>query len=52
MADGCAVLASALSSNQSQLKALDLRGNKLTESGVKLLLDLLDDPQSKLEELE
>uniref|UniRef100_A0A672K1E7 NACHT domain-containing protein n=1 Tax=Sinocyclocheilus grahami TaxID=75366 RepID=A0A672K1E7_SINGR len=51
-ADGCAALASALSSNQTQLKALDLRGNKLTDSGVKLLSHLLEDPQSKLEKFE
>ncbi|KAK2867598.1 hypothetical protein Q8A67_025715 [Cirrhinus molitorella] len=51
-ADGCAVLASAISHNRSQLKALDLRGNKLKDSGVKPLSDLLEDPLSKLEELE
>ncbi|XDV52520.1 hypothetical protein PO909_021244 [Leuciscus waleckii] len=50
-AQGCAVLASALSSNQSQLKSLDLRGNKLSESGVKLLSDLQKNPHSKLKEL-
>ncbi|XP_016388168.1 NACHT, LRR and PYD domains-containing protein 3-like [Sinocyclocheilus rhinocerous] len=52
MANGCAVLASALRSNQTQLKALDLRGNRLTDSGVKPLSHLLEDPQSKSEELE
>ncbi|XP_043084000.1 NACHT, LRR and PYD domains-containing protein 12-like [Puntigrus tetrazona] len=51
-ADGCAVLASALNSNQTQLKALDLRGNKLRDTGVKLLSVLIEDPQSKLEEFE
>ncbi|XP_067292516.1 NACHT, LRR and PYD domains-containing protein 12-like [Pseudorasbora parva] len=51
-AQGCTVLASALSSNQSQLKALDLRGNNLSDSGVKPLSDLLKDPHCKLKELE
>ncbi|XP_051740887.1 NACHT, LRR and PYD domains-containing protein 3-like isoform X5 [Ctenopharyngodon idella] len=50
-AQGCAVLASALSSKQSQLKTLDLRGNKLSDSGVKSLSELVEDPHCELEEL-
>ncbi|XP_050984019.1 NACHT, LRR and PYD domains-containing protein 3 isoform X5 [Labeo rohita] len=47
--EGCAALTSALRSNPSQLRQLDLSGNKLGESGVKLLSDLKDDPHYKLE---
>ncbi|XP_073696540.1 NACHT, LRR and PYD domains-containing protein 3-like [Garra rufa] len=49
--EGCAALASALRSNPSHLRHLDLSGNKLGDSGVKLLSDLKDDPHYKLERL-
>ncbi|KAK9961674.1 hypothetical protein ABG768_007084 [Culter alburnus] len=48
--EGCAALASALRSNpSSHLRELGLYGNNLTQSGVKLLKDLKDDPHYKLE---
>uniref|UniRef100_A0A8C0Y9E4 Uncharacterized protein n=1 Tax=Cyprinus carpio carpio TaxID=630221 RepID=A0A8C0Y9E4_CYPCA len=47
--EGCAALASALRSNPSHLKELNLSGNKLGASGVNLLSDLLKDPHCKLE---
>ncbi|XDV33174.1 hypothetical protein PO909_003707 [Leuciscus waleckii] len=50
--EGCAALASALRSNPSHLRELNLSGNKLGDSGVKLLKDLEDDPHYKLETLE
>ncbi|XP_050984012.1 NACHT, LRR and PYD domains-containing protein 12 isoform X2 [Labeo rohita] len=50
--EGCAALASALRSNPLHLKELNLTGNKLGESGVKLLSDLKDDPHVKLETLD
>uniref|UniRef100_A0A673FPN2 Uncharacterized protein n=1 Tax=Sinocyclocheilus rhinocerous TaxID=307959 RepID=A0A673FPN2_9TELE len=46
--EGCAALASALRSNPSHLRELDLTGNKLGKSGVTLLSDLKDDPHYKL----
>ncbi|KAK9961842.1 hypothetical protein ABG768_007242, partial [Culter alburnus] len=49
--EGCAALASALRSNPSNLRDLDLTGNKLGQPGVKLLSDLKDDPHYKLETL-
>ncbi|KAI4874449.1 hypothetical protein NFI96_005559 [Prochilodus magdalenae] len=50
--EGCAALVSALKSNPSQLRELNLNFNKPGESGVKLLSDLLEDPHCKLEKLE
>ncbi|KAK7156082.1 hypothetical protein R3I94_006219 [Phoxinus phoxinus] len=48
---GCVTLASALRSNPSQLRDLDLSENKLGDSGVKRLSDGLKDPHCKLQKL-
>ncbi|XDV33639.1 hypothetical protein PO909_003969 [Leuciscus waleckii] len=47
--EGCAALTSALRSNPSHLRKLYLSRNKVGDSGVKLLSDLLQDPHCKLE---
>lgn len=47
--ESCAVLSSVLSSNSSSLKELNLSGNELHDSGVKLLSEGLMDPHCKLE---
>ncbi|KAK7155953.1 hypothetical protein R3I94_006122 [Phoxinus phoxinus] len=47
----CAALASALRSNPSHLRILDLSYNKLGDSGVKLLSAVLENPHCKLEYL-
>ncbi|XP_016349907.1 NACHT, LRR and PYD domains-containing protein 12-like [Sinocyclocheilus anshuiensis] len=46
--EGCAALASALRSNPSHLRKLDLTGNELRDSDVNLLSDLKDDPHYNL----
>ncbi|XP_042594938.1 NACHT, LRR and PYD domains-containing protein 12-like isoform X1 [Cyprinus carpio] len=48
---GCDDLASALLSNPSHLRQLNLSWNKLGNAGVKLLSDVLKNPQCKLESL-
>ncbi|TWW62551.1 hypothetical protein D4764_04G0011980 [Takifugu flavidus] len=45
----CGSLASALRSNPSHLRELDLRLNNLQDSGVKLLSDLVENPHYGLE---
>ncbi|XP_048010538.1 uncharacterized protein LOC125244424 isoform X2 [Megalobrama amblycephala] len=47
----CFVLTSALKSNPSHLRELNLSGNELGDSGVKNLSDLLMNPQCKLGKL-
>ncbi|KAI4879726.1 hypothetical protein NFI96_007602 [Prochilodus magdalenae] len=50
--EGCAALVSALKSNPSHLRELNLSANNPGESGVKLLSGLLEDPHCKLEKLQ
>ncbi|XP_018539811.1 LOW QUALITY PROTEIN: NACHT, LRR and PYD domains-containing protein 3-like [Lates calcarifer] len=49
--EGCTYLASALNSNPSYLRQLDLSYNYLQDSGVRLISVHLDNPLSKLEKL-
>ncbi|XP_048048865.1 NACHT, LRR and PYD domains-containing protein 3-like [Megalobrama amblycephala] len=48
----CVILTSALKSNPSHLRQLDLSKNKLGDSGVENLSDLLMNPQCKLGKLD
>uniref|UniRef100_A0A672TBU9 NACHT LRR and PYD domain-containing protein n=1 Tax=Sinocyclocheilus grahami TaxID=75366 RepID=A0A672TBU9_SINGR len=50
--EGCAALVSALRSNPSHLRELDLNNNTLGDSGVNLLSNLLKDQHCKLENLQ
>ncbi|XDV33293.1 hypothetical protein PO909_003749 [Leuciscus waleckii] len=49
--EGCAALASALRSNPSHLRKLNLSYSKLGDSGVKLFFAVLENPHCKLEKL-
>ncbi|KAL6481026.1 hypothetical protein MHYP_G00091060 [Metynnis hypsauchen] len=49
--EGCSSLASALSSNLSHLKELDLTYNHPGESGVKVLSAIMEDPHCSLSTL-
>ncbi|XP_030622887.1 NLR family CARD domain-containing protein 3-like [Chanos chanos] len=50
--EGCVSLASALISNPTHLRELDLSYNHLENSGVNTLFALLEDPHCRLEKLE
>ncbi len=49
--EGCAALSSALRSNSSHLRELDLSYNNVGDAGLKMLSALKDDPHYKLETL-
>ncbi len=49
--EGCSAVTSALKSNPSHLRKLNVSWNKLGDSGVKNLSDLLMNTQFKLEKL-
>ncbi|XP_027015376.2 ribonuclease inhibitor-like [Tachysurus fulvidraco] len=49
--EACAALTSALRSNPSHLRDLNLSCNKLGDSGVKILSAVLENPHCKLEKL-
>ncbi|XP_060780502.1 LOW QUALITY PROTEIN: protein NLRC5-like [Neoarius graeffei] len=50
-AEGCAALAAALEENPSQLRELDLSGNKAGDSGIKHISNLLQNSHCLLETL-
>ncbi|XP_062872067.1 NLR family CARD domain-containing protein 3-like [Trichomycterus rosablanca] len=50
--EGCAAVVSAVRSNPSHIRELNLNWNQPGDSGVKKLQDLLKDPNCKLEKLE
>ncbi|KAL0160902.1 hypothetical protein M9458_044627, partial [Cirrhinus mrigala] len=47
----CLILTSALKSNPSHLRELDLSGNELKNTGMNRLCDVLKDSHCKLERL-
>ncbi|XP_056593405.1 NACHT, LRR and PYD domains-containing protein 12-like isoform X2 [Triplophysa dalaica] len=49
--EGCSYLASAVKSNPSHIRELDLNYNHEGDEGTKLLYDLLEDPHCRLEKL-
>ncbi len=49
--EGCAALSSALRSNSSHLRELDLSHNNVGDAGLKMISDGLKDPHCKLEKL-
>ncbi|XP_059356717.1 NACHT, LRR and PYD domains-containing protein 12-like isoform X2 [Carassius carassius] len=49
--EGCSALTSALRSNPSHLRELDLSRNKIRDLGVKHLCAVLEDPRCKLKKL-
>ncbi|XP_052402528.1 NACHT, LRR and PYD domains-containing protein 3 isoform X39 [Carassius gibelio] len=49
--EGCSALSSALRSNSSQLRKLNLTRNNVGDTGVKMISDALKDPHCKLEKL-
>lgn len=51
--EGCVAVGSALKSNSSsQLRELNLNGNKTGKKGMKLLSEILNNPECKLETLQ
>ncbi len=48
---GCSAVTSALQSNPSHLRELNLSGNKIKDTGLKILCDILKDSLCKLEKL-